>query len=562
MHRAVMRAMRDSGIRGFFGRATRDLNPDSGWRDPWYLPLDEVFDQMRTARARVPERPARAERAAGARHGAHDDGRRAASASRSTRSAEGCQITIHMGEHTEERETAIDRWGIGAFQKGEEIGFLGPEVVAAHCVKLDRRRPRGHRPHRARRSRTTPSATATSATASRRCSSMLEMGIDVSLATDGGACGNTEDMLEALKFGVLQPKAAAQDPRVFNARDILRARDRAAARARSGCAADLGALEVGRLADLFLFDPYRLKTVPMHDPISTLVYTGSQSNVDTVIVDGNVVLDAGRFPNIDEEAFVREVQERALALAQRVGTFRLMRGRRFTPFRYDRVGTDRRPSAAPRPGGRRRGPRGRAAAPAAPTATAARRRAAPERPAAAREAPASGGAGALMLLDNCTVVTMDAERRILRDAAIAIQGNSIAAVGKSSEIRPLYPDEPVRDLHGWVVTPGLVDGHVHLPQAILRGCGDEVPLWVWMTERIFILEGAFTAEDARISMRLAALEMLKAGTTAFLETLILGRHDARRPRRGGARRPACAPCCRARSPTAAAISTSRRSARA
>lgn len=130
----------------------------------------------------------------------------------------------------------------------------------------------------------------------------------------------------------------------------------------------------------------------------------------------------------------------------------------------------------------------------------------------------------LMLLDNCTVVTMDSERRILRDAAIVVQGNSIAAVGKSSELRPLYPAEPVRDLRGWVVTPGLIDGHVHLPQAILRGCGDEVPLWVWMAERIFILEGAFTAEDARISMRLAALEMLKAGTTAFLETLILGRH--------------------------------------
>ena len=43
----MLRAMRDSGLRGFLGRATRDLNPDSGWRDPWYLPLDEVFDQMR-----------------------------------------------------------------------------------------------------------------------------------------------------------------------------------------------------------------------------------------------------------------------------------------------------------------------------------------------------------------------------------------------------------------------------------------------------------------------------------------------------------------------------------
>jgi 5-methylthioadenosine/S-adenosylhomocysteine deaminase len=166
---------------------------------------------------------------------------------------------------------------------------------------------------------------------------MLEMGIDVSLATDGGACANTEDMIEALKWGVLMPKVAAQDPRVFNSRDILRLATLGGARA-LGLPHDLGALEVGRLADFFLFDPYRLKSVPMHDPISNVVYTGSQQNVDTVVVDGHVVLDAGRFPNIDEAAFVREVHERSLALAQRVGTFRLMRGRRFTPFAYDRVG--------------------------------------------------------------------------------------------------------------------------------------------------------------------------------------------------------------------------------
>ncbi len=108
-----------------------------------------------------------------------------------------------------------------------------------------------------------------------------------------------------------------------------------------------------------------------------------------------------------------------------------------------------------------------------------------------------------MLLDNCTVVTMDAERRILRDAAIVVQGNSIAAVGKSGEVRPASPRSAVRDLHGWVVMPGLVDGHIHLPQAMLRGCGDEVPLWVWMAERIFILEGNYTGRGRALSMRLA-----------------------------------------------------------
>jgi 5-methylthioadenosine/S-adenosylhomocysteine deaminase len=141
-------------------------------------------------------------------------------------------------------------------------------------------------------------------------------------------------MIEALKFGVLVPKAVAEDPRAFNARDSLRLATVGGAKA-VGLSADMGALEVGRLADLFVFDPLRLKSVPVHDPISALVYTGSQSNVDTVVIDGRVVLEHGEFTTIDEEALVREVNERALALSQRVGTFRLTRGRRFTPFSYD-----------------------------------------------------------------------------------------------------------------------------------------------------------------------------------------------------------------------------------
>src|SRR5262249_25050387 len=93
------------------------------------------------------------------------------------------------------------------------------------------------------------------------------------------------------------------------------------------------------------FDPYRLKSVPMHEPLSTLVYAGEQSNVDTVVIDGKVVLEGCRFTSIDEEASVREVHERALALSRRTGTFRLVEGRRFTPFGYDHV----RSSAPARP---------------------------------------------------------------------------------------------------------------------------------------------------------------------------------------------------------------------
>ncbi len=342
VHRAVLRAMRDSGIRGFMGRATRDLNPDSGWRDPWYLPLDEVFAQMRQLAREFPSGlpVSSVLPAPGTMRTMTVDGLLQV---KEWALAEGSQITIHMGEHTEERETSIDRWGIGAFHKGEEIGFLGPDVVAAHCVMLDEAEL-----EIVARTGTqvsyNPVSNAYLGNGIAPITRMLELGIDVSLATDGGACSNTEDMLEALKFGVLMQKADAQDPRVLNARDILRLATVGGARA-LGLPADLGAIEVGRLADFFLFDPFRLKSVPMHEPISTLVYAGEQQNVDTVVIDGKVVLEDCKFASIDEQAFVREVHERALSLSQRIGTFRLVEGRRFTPFRYDR--TSRAPAKRP-----------------------------------------------------------------------------------------------------------------------------------------------------------------------------------------------------------------------
>jgi cytosine/adenosine deaminase-related metal-dependent hydrolase len=130
-----------------------------------------------------------------------------------------------------------------------------------------------------------------------------------------------------------------------------------------------------------------------------------------------------------------------------------------------------------------------------------------------------------VIYDNCTIFTMDPERRILTDAALAVEGTAIAAVGKSADVRAARPDDAVRDLNGWLVLPGLVDGHLHLPQAMLRGSADDVPLWVWMAERIFVLEGNYTPADVQASTRLAMVEMIRSGTTAFLETLILGRHD-------------------------------------
>ncbi len=125
-----------------------------------------------------------------------------------------------------------------------------------------------------------------------------------------------------------------------------------------------------------------------------------------------------------------------------------------------------------------------------------------------------------MIYENCTIITMDAHRRILTDGALAVRDGRIAAVGKRESLHRQFPDDPGRvDLRGMLVMPGLVNTHVHLSQALIRGCADDLSLVDFLTKRVWPLQGNYDHEDARLSAELCLLEMLKSGTTAFVEAM-------------------------------------------
>jgi len=116
---------------------------------------------------------------------------------------------------------------------------------------------------------------------------------------------------------------------------------------------------------------------------------------------------------------------------------------------------------------------------------------------------------------------MDAEHRIIRDGAIAVRGDRIAAIGKRSEIESAIDAAEVIDGRRFVVTPGFVDAHVHITgDPLTRGyvpddidSGFEDNLTRWVIPRFL----AHTAADERVSAQIASLEMLRSGTTCFLE---------------------------------------------
>lgn len=128
-------------------------------------------------------------------------------------------------------------------------------------------------------------------------------------------------------------------------------------------------------------------------------------------------------------------------------------------------------------------------------------------------------------LTNATVITMNERREVIRDGAVAIGGNKIVDVGKTSEIKDKYSIDREIDCEDKFILPGFVDSHVHLGQALIRACADDMPLVSWLNERVLPLQGrGFEEGDGKLSAKLCTLEMIKSGTTTFVEALLHGKY--------------------------------------
>jgi cytosine/adenosine deaminase-related metal-dependent hydrolase len=134
------------------------------------------------------------------------------------------------------------------------------------------------------------------------------------------------------------------------------------------------------------------------------------------------------------------------------------------------------------------------------------------------------------LITGAVLVTLDATRRILTDGALAIRGDRIAAIGKTHELAGRYEADRVIDGSRFVVTPGFVDAHIHITGDPLTrsyiaddiDAGFEEKLARWVIPRFT----AQTPDDERLSAQLAAVQMLRSGTTCFLEAGTIRQLDA------------------------------------
>ncbi len=136
---------------------------------------------------------------------------------------------------------------------------------------------------------------------------------------------------------------------------------------------------------------------------------------------------------------------------------------------------------------------------------------------------------ASLVVENATIVTQDATRRIVK-GSVRVEDGVITHVGDA----PRTADE-VLDGAGCVLAPGFVNAHTHSPMTLLRGVGDDLPLMEWLETRIWPLEGRLTADDVAAGSDLACLEMIAGGTTTFSDMYFFPDETARAVTRAGLR---------------------------
>ena len=130
----------------------------------------------------------------------------------------------------------------------------------------------------------------------------------------------------------------------------------------------------------------------------------------------------------------------------------------------------------------------------------------------------------MLLITNLTVVTMDARRRILSEGAIVLEAERILAVGKAAELEPRFAGAQQINGRGMLALPGFIDAHVHSDQALLRSIADDQPWRPFLNQFIWPIMAKRTPEDALLSLKLCMLEMIKAGTTCFVDSIIPTRY--------------------------------------
>ncbi len=221
----------------------------------------------------------------------------------------GAPILIHVAEAPFEAELSRAKHGRSTVAYLEDIGVLGPDIVAAHCIWVDgndiallARREAGcvHN----------PASNMKIASGVMPVVDMQAAGVRVGLGTDGAASNNNLDLIADMGLAAKLQKLSRGDPRALPAQQVVAMATIDGARALHR-EKEIGSLEAGKKADLILLRTGAPHATPLYNVYSQLVYAMKASDVETVIIAGRVVMEDRRMVTLNEDEILAKAREYA-----------------------------------------------------------------------------------------------------------------------------------------------------------------------------------------------------------------------------------------------------------
>jgi 5-methylthioadenosine/S-adenosylhomocysteine deaminase len=211
-------------------------------------------------------------------------------------------VTLHLAQSPGEVEQVLSREGKRPVEYLESVGLLGPRVIGGHCVHLDQREIESL-------GKTRTSVSHNAAINARRgwiapICALKEAGANIGLGSDN----MSEDMIEVMRVALMVGRIKTNDGTALQPGDVMEMVTVNGAKA-LGLEKELGSLEPGKKADLIMIDLNKPHLVPLVNVVANIVHTGMASDVDTVMVDGRILMQGGIVKTVNEKEVMDQAQE-------------------------------------------------------------------------------------------------------------------------------------------------------------------------------------------------------------------------------------------------------------
>lgn len=215
------------------------------------------------------------------------------------------KVHTHASENQGEIEIVQAMTGMRNVVYLDHLGLANERLILAHCVWLDAEEKRILRDRGVHVSHC-PGSNLKLASGIADTPGMLHDHVHLSLGADGAPCNNNLDMFNEMRLAAIIQKPH-HGPTTMDARSVFRMATIGGAKA-VGMEDKIGSIEVGKKADLAILNLYNFHTFPSYDidPISRIVYSATRADVETTIVDGEILMDKGLLKTVDKDTVLQE----------------------------------------------------------------------------------------------------------------------------------------------------------------------------------------------------------------------------------------------------------------